>query len=442
MNKVTTLLVAAWLVGSLLYACSPGPSHLLHNPTTWELREQLVFLTGVWAMSFMVLSVIVSARFGIVTHLTGGLDKAYVVHKRAGIYTTVFAILHWSLENVPHWLVAWGVIPNPGELTDGSQFSDLEIVLFQSGVLLAELSFYLLLVLVVIALMNKIPYHIFRITHKIFPGLFLLFTWHAATAQLKEHWLSSPAGYMLLGLLLLGNIAAITGLLQRIGKSRQGKAIIQDITLTPSGILHVHLETPGHPFIHRPGQYAFLQFSHSREPHPFSIVSSGDPGTTLRFAIKDLGDFTHNLPHAIHIGQPVTVEGPYGEFTFEDDCEHQLWIAGGIGITPFLSQLEHLSARGGATKRIDFWYCTRGKLAQQFPANLADMCRRSNVNFIHIDSLQERLSPEALLATCRDSKRMSVWFCGPDEMRKRLQMMLQRSGLPKGRFHYDSFRMR
>jgi predicted ferric reductase len=204
----------------------------------------------------------------------------------------------------------------------------------------------------------------------------------------------------------------------------------------------VQLETQGHPFIHRPGQYAFLQFSHSQEPHPFSIVSPGDPHAALRFAIKDLGDFTHNLPRALHIGQPVTIEGPYGEFTFEDDCKHQLWIAGGIGITPFLSRLEHLSARGGTTKRIDFWYCTRGKLEQQFPANLADLCHQSNVNLLHVDSRHERLSPQMFVGAGSDLECMSVWFCGPGEMGGCLKKELQKHGLGKNRFHCDSFRMR
>jgi predicted ferric reductase len=33
------------------------------------------------------------------------------------------------------------------------------------------------------------------------------------------------------------------------------------------------------------------------------------------------------------------VEGPYGKFTFQDRCPVQIWIAGGVGVTPFIARL-------------------------------------------------------------------------------------------------------
>ena len=52
------------------------------------------------------------------------------------------------------------------------------------------------------------------------------------------------------------------------------------------------------------------------------------------FSIKGLGDYTRRLPKQLFPGQMVTVEGPYGRFDFRGDCPRQLWLAGGIGITP------------------------------------------------------------------------------------------------------------
>ena len=46
------------------------------------------------------------------------------------------------------------------------------------------------------------------------------------------------------------------------------------------------------------------------------------------------------------IGQPVTVEGPYGRFTFDDGAERQIWIGGGIGIAPFVARMKALAACG------------------------------------------------------------------------------------------------
>ncbi|MCW0203854.1 MAG: hypothetical protein OJI74_18470 [Rhodanobacter thiooxydans] len=50
--------------------------------------------------------------------------------------------------------------------------------------------------------------------------------------------------------------------------------------------------------------------------------------------VKDLGDHTHRLHEQLRVEQAVRVEGPYGCFTFDDGRVHQIWIGGGIGVTP------------------------------------------------------------------------------------------------------------
>ena len=46
---------------------------------------------------------------------------------------------------------------------------------------------------------------------------------------------------------------------------------------------------------------------------------------------------------------PVTVEGPYGCFDFEDAQPRQVWIGAGIGITPFVARMKQLAGRLGIT---------------------------------------------------------------------------------------------
>lgn len=65
----------------------------------------------------------------------------------------------------------------------------------------------------------------------------------------------------------------------------------------------------------------------------------------MRFAIKALGDHTHSLKKELKIGQDVIVEGPWGYLDFNIQSERQVWVAGGIGITPFISQLEYLKTQ-------------------------------------------------------------------------------------------------
>lgn len=442
----TVATTTKWIAGSvgiatLIYALSPGPEHLMANPTGWEFREQFVYLTGLSAMSLMVLSMVISVRLPWLNQRMRGLDKAYIVHKWTGIVSTVLVVFHWLGEKAPEWLVAWGVVADPGELTDGSGFSELEIDLFQSGVFLAGWVFYALIILVIIALITRLPYHLFRKSHKLFPAIFLIAAYHGATAQLKERWLDTPAGYMLLVLVAIGAVAALVGLFQQIGKSRQTTALIQRIDHHEPGILDIRLTTPQRAFIHQPGQYAFLRFAHDTEPHPFTIASSG--GESLRFAVKELGDFTTGLSSQLQVGQVVGIEGPYGEFTFDSPGRRQVWVAGGIGITPFMARLDYLAKQGDTNQSIDFWYATRTNQATLFPAVLGPLCQQNGVTFHHLNSAKkEYLTADVIQTVVGSFTDVSIWFCGPPNFAQCLLRDLAGYGFDTRHFHYDSFSMR
>lgn len=437
-----------WITGSLaiagiIYALSTGPDHLIANPDGWEFREQFVFLTGLSTLTLMVLSMLISIRIPWINHQMKGLDKAYVVHKWTGISATVLMIFHWLGEKVPHTLVEYGLIADPGELTDGNGFSDLEIGLFQSGVILVEWTFYAVLILVIIALFRKIPYHIFRKTHRIFPAVFLLAAYHGATAQLKERWLTTPGGYLLLILVAVGAVAAFISLFQKIGDSLKINAIITHLENRKDGIIDLKLSTNQKPFSHQPGQYVFLRFEHDREPHPFTIASSGHDQNSLHFAIKSLGDFTGELAKHLQVGQKVEIEGPYGEFVFKSTSKRQIWIAGGIGVTPFLARLQQLSKQKEIAQPVDFWYSTRTDLQAVFPDSLEVLCQQSGVAFYHLNSnKKEYLTAQLLFEVIGSFENVSIWFCGPEDFAKCLLKGLAAYDFDESDFHYDNFSMR
>ena len=70
------------------------------------------------------------------------------------------------------------------------------------------------------------------------------------------------------------------------------------------------------------------------------VFTIAEPPTSgkLRFFIKDLGDWTQKLHEADNlVGTTVYVEGPYGQFKPLHTGVQNVWVAGGVGITPFLS---------------------------------------------------------------------------------------------------------
>jgi len=83
------------------------------------------------------------------------------------------------------------------------------------------------------------------------------------------------------------------------------------------------------------GQFCFISFNIKgmKKPHPFTISSSPNDNF-LQFTIKSLGKFTGRIKD-IKVGEIVKIDGPYGVFTYRG--VKSVFIAGGVGITPFKS---------------------------------------------------------------------------------------------------------
>ena len=88
--------------------------------------------------------------------------------------------------------------------------------------------------------------------------------------------------------------------------------------------------------------------------HPFSITSA--PGErTLRITVKAIGDYTSVL-RRLEEGAEAIVEGPFGSFSNLGLAQpRQIWAAGGIGVTPFLSMARSLGDGDGPP--VHFYYC-------------------------------------------------------------------------------------
>ena len=114
---------------------------------------------------------------------------------------------------------------------------------------------------------------------------------------------------------------------------------------------------------YKPGQFVFIRFLLSgvkelpSEWHPFSISSA--PGEDkLAISVKALGDYTNALPK-LKQGCIVEIEGAYGKFTYTNfKNRDQIWIAGGIGVTPFTSMAKSLPDDGYS---IDLYYSVKSE---------------------------------------------------------------------------------
>lgn len=197
---------------------------------------------------------------------------------------------------------------------------------------MGEWAFYAAALLLVLALVKRFPYHLFRQTHKWLALAYLVLVWHSVVLVKFPYW-SQPVGWVLAALLLPGSIAALLILAGRLGAGRKVAGTIDALIHHPGlKVLESRIvlqpSWPGHAA----GQFAFATSDPREGAHPYTIAWDPDEHR-LTFITKALGYYTAHLSERLRVSMPVTVEGPYGGFDFDDGLKRQIWIGAGIGIT-------------------------------------------------------------------------------------------------------------
>lgn len=102
------------------------------------------------------------------------------------------------------------------------------------------------------------------------------------------------------------------------------------------------------PFRWKAGQYVTLALQTPTGPvrRAYTIASSPNQSRFLEITVKReaTGGGSQYLHDTVEVGQLLSVKGPQGDFTFMgDEADGIVMIAGGVGITPMMSTLRHLT---------------------------------------------------------------------------------------------------
>jgi len=441
-KRLTTAFAVAvgGLLGLWLLSLPPGA----FDQGFWATRTTLVYGSGVLALGLMSIGVILTARPVWFETPLGGLDKFYRLHKWLGISVLGFAIMHWVLRKGPSLISEIGLFaipPKPAHAQELETSFDLFRDLKHPAAEIGEWALYALVALVAIALWKRFPYKYFYMTHRLMPAVYLVLVFHAFILIDRSYW-TKPLGPVLAVLLLTGTTAALISLFRRIGYSRKAAGQIATLSLYDENQVldvGVRLETAWRG--HEAGQFAFVDFDDAEAAHPFTITSAWLDDGLLKFSIKGLGDYTRTLASSLHVGQGVVVEGPYGRFNFQGDGGRQIWIGGGVGVTPFIARLKQL-LRLSRTDPIDLFYATSTP-DNGFMAPIRQLAQQTGVAFHLVDgSKHDRLTIETLAAMVPEWKQADVWFCGPSGFGDSMRLAMVAQGLPTSRFHQELFDMR
>ena len=203
-----------------------------------------------------------------------------------------------------------------------------------------------------------------------------------------------------------------------------------------------------------PGQFQFVTLLRGRglpeEEHHFTISSSPTEEGYHTSTIKASGDFTATIGET-RPGDLAVIEAPFGRFSsvFYQGTQEYVYIAGGIGITPFMSNLRYLHDIK-AEHRILLLYVNKTEADIVFRDELAslEVNPKPELKVVHILSRpgaawqgeKGHLDQESLLRLAGDRLANAMFFlCCPPPMTKNLWHLLRSLGVPDERISFEYF---
>jgi len=193
----------------------------------------------------------------------------------------------------------------------------------------------------------------------------------------------------------------------------------------------------GRPLDHGPGQFVQVGLFGVGEA-PISIASAqaeGDPSFDL--CVRRLGRVTGAL-HRLQPGDAVGIRGPYGRGfrTGTMEGRHVLFIAGGIGIAPLRSLVEHCLSAPERFERLTLLYGARTPADLLFTEDLDAWPRQGLDVRLTVDEGDGAWTGHVGLITTLleplevDPARTTAAICGPPVMYRFVVDALLRKGIP------------
>ncbi|MAG52850.1 MAG: hypothetical protein CMH62_02710 [Nanoarchaeota archaeon] len=196
-------------------------------------------------------------------------------------------------------------------------------------------------------------------------------------------------------------------------------------------------------FEYKAGDHGYIEITPD-SGKPFSFVSSPHEDV-IEFAtiIRDESEWKQEL-NKKQIGDELILSGPYGKFGYEDEEKDIGFVAGGIGITPFISILRYLSEKQIDTK-VTLFYSARTLKACPFKDELDSLAEKNkNIKIVYTitdDGTYEgnkvRIDRDFIEKNSENVKDKVWYVAGPPKMVVAINSILKELGVSK--IKLDSF---
>lgn len=369
-----------------------------------------------WVVTVFAFNFLMATRAKWVEKIFGGLDKMYLIHRRSGVIAVFLLLAHFI------------VVPRAAEFNPGKPLGFYALILILIGVIISAAP----------PLKKKIPYHKWINIHKLMGVFYVLGVVHGFMVDSLIQELPITRVYVF-GMSLIGIIAWVyrAFLFNLFNKKLDYE--ISEVKNLDHGMTEITMNSNTNRLHYAAGQFAFFNFPSisKKEQHPFTI-SSHPYDEHLRITVKGLGDYTNNIDEKLGVGEKAKVEGPYGHFSSKYVKEYdQIWIAGGIGITPFLSL-----ARDLYTNKVKLFWCINSENEAVYLNELQEIANDNpNFEFVIWSSKKSGyLSADKLGIDSFDNKAYLI--CGPKSLKDNIMKQLKEKNVPNKNIYDEEFAFR
>lgn len=215
--------------------------------------------------------------------------------------------------------------------------------------------------------------------------------------------------------------------------AKKYKSTLISINNPFEGIYTLEFESQGRPFKFMPGQFLHIALDADYdgsgqwpESRCFSMRSNPDEETIkITYAVK--GEFTKQMEQTLKVGSEVWLKLPYGDlFQQPHSKENTVFIAGGTGITPFLSLFTHESFNEYFNPKIYLGF--RSKDFNIYQRDLDRSCNSSKFVQSYYQDIDGMLKIESIFNS--NGVESNYFISGPPAMIKTFKNTLIEKGVP------------
>jgi predicted ferric reductase len=383
-------------------------------------------ILGLIGMALFSINLILAGRFKWLDKYFKGLDKVYANHSRIGAIAFSMLLFH------PLFLVVkYLVISTQEAALFFMPFMNMPITWGIIGLLI-------MIILISFTFYIKLRYNKWKMSHYFMKLAFFFAVIHTFLIS-SDISRNDLLRYYMLALVFIAALVSIRKVVYDKLSIKKFKYKIVGVKVLNQDIVEVEMQALKDAMTFTSGQFAFWSFFSlgvSDESHPFSI-SSSTKENNLKITVKNLGDFTSTLKN-LKQNDIVIVDGPYGNFSYSNvNNKNQIWIAGGIGITPFYSMAMSLESE----YKVDLYYSVKEDTEAVYMKEFIDLSQKNSNFRFKLWSAKDRgyINGESVVNLSSGLVGKDIFLCGPSMFMESLKDQFVKQGVDVKKIHYENF---